>query len=172
LAECGGDDNVGRLVADVRRSQHGGDYDVADLPARGRGRRTVAPVLGRVGRAGHQAVVGGPPLFFICDEVQYFLTSHYTRFFVDCRRYNISINISLHTKTQLDDRIVKFLEDTVHTRIALRDKFEADVEIGDTKIHKVRLYPPIKIDNVLVPPSPEIPPTVSVNFLRDAFIPV
>lgn len=106
----------------------------------------------------NQATPESPPLFFFCDEVHYFLTDKYQRFFVDCRKYNISINISLHSKTQVDKNVVGIIDDSVTTKVMLKPKFKADVTIDDKDYH-IGLYPPITSN-----------PRPKVNFLRDNWI--
>ena len=113
----------------------------------------------------HQAREQGPPLFFFVDEVHLFFSPLFSRFLTDARRYNIATFLTLHTKSQVSREFADILDHVIHTKIALRDGFQADISIVE-KDNRVLLDPPPDIDPKDIPVSPRY------NFLADRWITV
>jgi type IV secretory pathway VirB4 component len=102
----------------------------------------------------HQATTQSPPLYVFVDEVHRFVSDSYYHLFAECRKYNISFNITLHTYEQISDKVAALVEANCHTKVSLKDKFKAEVEIGEKK-YNIKLYQP-----------DEYTPPEDLNFLK------
>jgi len=100
---------------------------------------------------------GGEPLFVAVDEVHQFASKSYFNIFPEARKYNISFNISMHVEEQLGE-VFKIIAPNCYTKVRLKDKFKADVIMGENH-YRIKLYPPF------TPPERQ-----QVYFLRDEWI--
>lgn len=131
----------------------------------------------------HQATSVSEPLYFYVDEYNLFFNKLYSRFLAESRKYNISCNMAGHSFKQVDKQLASMILSNCYVKVCLGTgaedaeifakeinikladllklkSFEAYIGIGK-KPHKVKLYPP-----------PKIEPTETFNFLRDEWIKV
>ena len=124
------------------------------------------------------------PLYFYCDEFHLFLNNSFKDFLTACGKNNISISLTHHDHSQIDEAFLKTVLTNCHTKTVLRidedtdrmakvyknnpedfsnlGKYEALIRIG-SKNHKVLTYhTPAEAYK-----SPEKP-----SFLRDDWFPV
>ena len=121
-------------------------------------------------------------LFFYCDEFHLFLNKDFKGFLTACGKNNISVNLTHHDHSQIDEGFLKTVLTNCYTKVVLRieedaermassyqltkkdfldlGEYEAHVKIGN-KTHKVlTFYTPVES---YTPPTP-------VSFLRDDWI--
>lgn len=144
----------------------------------------------------HQAVRGGNPLFFYCDEFHLFITEHFDRFLAEGRKFNMSFNFSGHSfallnkllRTMLLRTFVKIVlqnedDDAEILARSLQVKsyeimnlkaFNAIARVGN-KNHRIRLFKPPQTPEKTIQPkkSEQLAITYSrsvINFLDDRWI--
>lgn len=144
----------------------------------------------------HQAIRGGNPLYFYCDEFHLFITEHFDRFLAEGRKFNMSFNFSGHSFVLLN----KFLRSMFlrsHVKIVLQNEdedaqilanslqvkssdiinlrpFHAMVRIGNRN-YRIKLFKPPALGSIFFPPQKAHSENISqikadYNFLRDAWI--
>lgn len=106
----------------------------------------------------HEATTESEPLYVFVDEANHFIEENLYKIFPECRKYNIGFIISLHTYAQVSKQVEELIEANCHTKIALRDNFQAEIQIGE-KSYSAYLYPP-----------PKATPPPKINFLHDGWI--
>ena len=132
-----------------------------------------------------------PPFFVYVDEFQQFITPFFDDMLAQCGKYNISVNLAHQNHSQVNPVTLKTALGNCFTKVVFScgyeeaeamahdyqikasciqnlGKYEAYILIGKAP-HKVLTFPPPEIPQLILP---EKPPTISVNFLRDAWIPV
>ena len=136
----------------------------------------------------HQASKKSPPLFFLCDEFQMFITKNFDRFLTQARSFNISCSFSGHDLKLVDKKLASLVlashtivclgcgvddSEIISKRIGVNQseimnlkKYEAYLAIGKNP-HKIMCFPP---PNIKPYSPPEIPEELEVNFLRNQWI--
>ena len=139
----------------------------------------------------HQAKKGGDPLYFYCDEYHLFVTTLFSRFLAEARKYNISMNFAGHSLAQVDKKLASMILANCYVKVVLscgaqdaellakeininpedirnlkEKEHEAYVGIGK-KPHKVLTYPGLDVPPYK--PKPAIKPT-KIDFLSNGWM--
>ena len=67
----------------------------------------------------HQAKKGGDPLYFYCDEYHLFVTTLFSRFLAEARKYNISMNFAGHSLAQVDKKLASMILANCYVKVVL-----------------------------------------------------
>ena len=139
----------------------------------------------------HQATMGSEPLYFYCDEYHLFVTTLFSRFLAEARKYNISMNFAGHSLAQVDKKLAAMILANCYVKVVLscgaedaellakeiniksedirnlkEKEHEAYIGIGK-KPHKVLTFPVPEMAEYK--PEPEVK-VEEVDFLGDGWI--
>jgi hypothetical protein len=141
----------------------------------------------------HQAKIGGDSLYYYIDEFHLFITSEFSRFLTGTRKYNISLNFSCHSLSQIDSNLAKIIlgcyvvsvlgvnssdakiiSDEINIdpkKLQSLEKYHAYISIN-RKAHFALCYPPVDIPDYI--PEDTTPLLLfksdNYNFLQDGWI--
>ena len=141
----------------------------------------------------HQAIRGGNPLYFYCDEFHLFITEHFDRFLAEGRKFNMSFNFSGHSFALLNKFLRSmFLRSFVKVVLQNEDEdaeilakslqvkpqqiinlkpFHSITRIGNKNV-TLKLFKPPDADTLFFPPkkSKQSEPKIDCNFLGNEWV--
>ena len=141
----------------------------------------------------HQAIRGGNPLYFYCDEFHLFITEHFDRFLAEGRKFNMSFNFSGHSFALLNKFLRSmFLRSFVKVVLQNEDEdaeilakslqvkpqqiinlkpFHSITRIGNKNV-TLKLFKPPDADTMFFPPkkTDKSEPKIECNFLGNEWV--